>query len=41
MDRELQVAPLISHTLSLEEGPAMFASMLEGKEYFNKVLFTL
>ncbi len=41
LDRELQVAPLISHTLSLEEGPAVFARMVEGKEYFNKVLFKL
>jgi len=41
LDRGLQVAPLISHTVSLEEGPATFARMNEGQEYFNKVLFKL
>ena len=41
MDRELQAAPLISHIVSLEEGPSIFAAMVEGKEYFNKVLFKL
>jgi len=39
LDRELQVAPLISHIASLEDGPGIFARMNEGNEYFNKVLF--
>ena len=39
LDREMQVAPLVSHTPSLEEGPDIFRRMIEGKEYFNKVIF--
>jgi len=41
LDREMQVAPLISHIASLEEGPAIFARMNEGGEHFNKVIFRM
>ena len=39
MDRELQIAPLITDTPTLEEGPAIFSSMRERKAYHNKVVF--
>jgi len=39
MDRELQIAPLITDTPSLEEGPAIFSSIRERKAYHNKVIF--
>ena len=38
MDRELQIAPLITDTPTLEEGPAIFASIRERKAYHNKVI---
>jgi L-iditol 2-dehydrogenase/galactitol-1-phosphate 5-dehydrogenase len=41
LDRELQVDPLISHRISLDEGPAFFSRMREGKKHVNKVLFAL
>lgn len=39
MDRELQIAPLITDTPALEEGPAIFASIRGRKTYHNKVIF--
>lgn len=39
LDRELKVAPLISHTPELSEGPEIFRKMLNREEYFNKVVF--
>ncbi|MEU5272902.1 hypothetical protein [Streptomyces hygroscopicus] len=39
LGRDLKVAPLISHTPSLEEAPAMFADMLERRTWCNKVVF--
>ena len=39
MDRALQIAPLITDTPTLEEGPAIFSSMRERKAYHNKVVF--
>jgi L-iditol 2-dehydrogenase/galactitol-1-phosphate 5-dehydrogenase len=41
MDKELQVAPLISHTPALEEGIAVFNRILNKEEFFNKVIFKL
>lgn len=41
MDRELQIAPLITDTPSLEEGPAIFASIRERKAPHNKVIFNI
>jgi L-iditol 2-dehydrogenase/galactitol-1-phosphate 5-dehydrogenase len=38
MDRELQIAPLITDTPTLEEGPAIFSSIRERKAYHNKVI---
>lgn len=39
MDRQLQIAPLITETPTLEEGPAIFSSIRERKAYHNKVIF--
>jgi len=39
MDRELQIAPLITDSPALEEGPAIFSSIRERKAYHNKVIF--
>ena len=39
MDRELNVAPLISDVVPLEEGPAVFDSIVHRKKFHNKVLF--
>ncbi|MBL1113153.1 galactitol-1-phosphate 5-dehydrogenase [Streptomyces sp. 110] len=41
LGRDLKVAPLISHTPSLEEAPAMFADMLERRTWYNKVVFAV
>jgi L-iditol 2-dehydrogenase len=41
MDKELQVAPLISSTPRLEEGPAVFESILNRKEFHNKVILKI
>jgi L-iditol 2-dehydrogenase/galactitol-1-phosphate 5-dehydrogenase len=41
LDRELQVAPLITDRISLEEGPAMFAALIERRGGHNKVIFDL
>jgi len=37
---EITVEPLISHRISLDEGPAIFRAIHEKKDWFNKVLFT-
>ncbi len=39
MDRGLEVAPLISHTPALSEGPEIFRKITKKEEYFNKVIF--
>lgn len=39
MDRELQIAPLITDTPTLEDGPAIFSSIHERAAYHNKVIF--
>jgi len=41
MDREMNVAPLISHTPPLSEGEAVFKKMINRTEYINKVIFKL
>lgn len=41
LDRELVVAPLITDKLPLSEGPAIFADLVERKNYHNKVIFDL
>ncbi|MCM5663076.1 galactitol-1-phosphate 5-dehydrogenase [Galbibacter mesophilus] len=38
MDKELQVAPLISHIISIEEAPKMFNDMVAKNIYYNKVI---
>jgi L-iditol 2-dehydrogenase len=37
----LQVAPLISHTPTLDQGPEMFSKMAERSVWYNKVVFAL
>jgi L-iditol 2-dehydrogenase len=39
MDRELLIAPLISDTPTLEDGPDIFTSIRERRAYHNKVIF--
>lgn len=41
MDRELQVAPLISDTPSLDEGPEIFDSIVNRSRFHNKVIFNI
>lgn len=41
MDKELQVAPLITDTPSLEEGPAIFDSILHRRKFHNKAIFKI
>ncbi len=41
MDRELQVAPLITDRLSLQDGPAIFDDLLNHRGFHNKVLFDI
>ena len=41
LDRELIVAPLISDVVSLDEGPAVFDSIVHRKKFHNKVIFKL
>jgi L-iditol 2-dehydrogenase len=41
LDRDLVVAPLITDTPSLEEGPVIFTSIRERKNYHNKVIFVV
>ncbi|HMR67559.1 MAG TPA: galactitol-1-phosphate 5-dehydrogenase, partial [Anaerolineae bacterium] len=38
---DLQVAPLISHTPLLSDGPQMFAEMAARKVWYNKVVFAI
>lgn len=38
MDRELQVAPLISDVVTLDEAPRIFASILNKENFHNKVI---
>jgi len=39
MDRELQIAPLITDTPTLAEGASIFSSIRERRRYHNKVIF--
>ena len=39
MGTELQLEPLISHRVSLDDGPAMFRAMHEKSEWVNKAMF--
>lgn len=41
MDRKLLVAPLISHTPPLSEGPEIFGRMARREESFGKVIFRI
>lgn len=41
MDRELHVAPLISHVLPLSKGPEIFSTIVNKTEFTNKVLYDL
>jgi len=41
MDRELQVGPLISDTVTLDEGPQIFQSMVNREKFHNKVIFKI
>lgn len=41
MDRGLQIAPLITDRLSLEEGPAIFDEIVQRKGFHNKVIFDI
>jgi L-iditol 2-dehydrogenase/galactitol-1-phosphate 5-dehydrogenase len=41
LDREIDVAPLISHTPSLEEGPEILARIAGRKEPFSRVVFRI
>lgn len=41
MDRELQVAPLISDRVSLQQGPEIFQSILHREKFHHKVIFDM
>jgi L-iditol 2-dehydrogenase/galactitol-1-phosphate 5-dehydrogenase len=41
LGRELQVAPLVSHTPRLDEAPAVFADLADRRVWYNKVVFTV
>lgn len=41
MGKGLQVAPLISHTPSLREGPSIFSDMASKRIWYNKVVFAI
>jgi L-iditol 2-dehydrogenase len=41
LDKELQVAPLISHTPPLSEAVEMFRKVVNREEFVNKVIFTI
>jgi L-iditol 2-dehydrogenase/galactitol-1-phosphate 5-dehydrogenase len=41
MDKELHVAPLISHTPKLEDGVDIFRKIVSKREYFNKIIFKI
>ncbi len=39
LGRGMSVAPLVSHTVGLPEGPDIFSRILARREFFNKVVF--
>lgn len=41
MDRQLQIAPLITDRLPLEQGPAIFDEIVQRKGFHNKVIFDI
>jgi L-iditol 2-dehydrogenase len=41
MDRDLQVGPLISDRVSLDQGPEIFRSILNKEKFHNKVIFNI
>jgi len=41
MDKQLNVAPIISHTPLLKDGAEIFIKIVSKKEFFNKVIFKL
>lgn len=41
MDRGLQIAPLITDKLPLEEGPAIFDEIVQRRGFHNKVIFNI
>lgn len=41
LGRDLQVAPLISHTPALEEAPRIFPDLLEKRTWYSKVVFAV
>ena len=41
MDRELEVAPLISDKLPLSDGPAIFDDLVQRRGFHNKVIFNI
>jgi len=41
MDRELDVASLVTDRLPLEEGPAIFEELVQRRGFHNKVLFEI
>jgi L-iditol 2-dehydrogenase len=41
MDKELNVAPLITDLVGLEQGPSIFDSIVNKKAYHNKVIFKM
>jgi len=41
MDKQLIVAPLISHTPDLSDGEEIFNAIVNKKGFFNKVIFKL
>ena len=41
LDKELQVAPLISHTPDLKDGVNIFNKIINNEDDFNKVIFKI
>ena len=41
MDKELNVAPLISHTPGLSEGEQIFKAIVDKQGFFNKIIFKI
>jgi len=41
MDRDLQIAPLVSDRLPLEQGPAIFDDLVNRRGFHNKVIFDI
>lgn len=39
LEREVRVAPLVSHTPDIADGPSTLSAMREKREWFNKVVF--